>query len=256
MESKFSIGSVLGDTFGTIGSNPLATLGVAFLIGVLPVEILSYLLLGTTVVNRTQIFTTPNGIWLYFAFILVSIFCSVLVQATLVRVTVAHAREERVSIGASLAAALPKVLPLLGLTIIMAIGIGFGMLLLIVPGVILYLIWSVASPALVAEDIGVFEAFGRSSELTKGNRVKIFGMFFLLGALLIGVSMVLGFFLVATGTLQGLVTGSIPIAYTLINAIVSTLTTAISGALVATLYVQLRVAKEGPAVDALADVFA
>jgi hypothetical protein len=260
MESRISIGNVLSGTFSTIGSNPLATLGVAFLLGVLPIQIFTYALVGGAAVNAAQIFTTPGGIALYCALIAVSILCSMLVQATLVRVTVAYAREEQVSIAACLGASLSKILPLLGLTIVMTIAFLIATLLLVVPGIILYTMWCVATPVLVAENAGVFDSLSRSSELTKGNRWRIFGLFLLLVILLWIFAAIVGVVFVATGlmteSVTALATGGLSITYQIINAVVNTLMTAVFGTLVARLYVDLRVAHEGPMVDALADVFA
>lgn len=56
----------------------------------------------------------------------------------------------------------PIVLPLIGLSILLAIGVGIGFILIIVPGLFLMTIWSVAAPSLVIERHGVFAAFGRS----------------------------------------------------------------------------------------------
>ncbi len=256
MEGRLSIGSVLSGTFGTIGSNPLATLGVAFLIGVLPTQLFSFALVGGAVVNTTQLFTTTSGILLYCALIAVSVFCSMLVQATLVRVTVAHARGETVSIGASLATALSRLLPLLGLTLIMGLALIVASIALLVPAIILYIFWCVAGPVLVAENAGVFEALGRSRELTKGNRWRIFGLFLVLVVLLWIISALIGVIMLATGVVSSLAAGSVPIAYVVVSAIASTLMAAVSGALVATLYLELRTAREGPMTDALANVFA
>jgi uncharacterized membrane protein len=260
MESRLSISNVLSGTFSTIGSNPLATLGVAFLLGVLPTQIFSYALIGGAVMSAAQIFTTPGGIALYCALIGVSVLCSMLVQATLVRVTVAYARDEQVSIAACLGASLSKILPLLGLTILMTIALAVATLLLIVPGIILYIMWCVATPVLVAENAGIFEALGRSGELTKGNRWRIFGLFLLLVIMLWIFAAIIGVVFVTTGLVTGaaaaLASGALPITYMIVNAVSNTLMTAVFGTLVARLYVDLRMANEGPMTDALADVFA
>ena len=263
MESRFSIGSALSGAFGTIGGNPLATLGIAFLIGVLPTQVVSYIFLGTGLRAANAVLTlfrSPGGVTLYLAVTAFSVFCAMLVQATLVRVTVAHMRQEQVSIGASLATSLSKILPLLGVTILLTLGVGLGFIVLVVPGVIGYIMWCVATPAVVAEDIGVFDAFARSRALTKGHRWKIFGLFLILLVILWIFSAIAGAILLSTGMMNGLATslaaGSFPIGYLVFNAIVSTLTTAFFGALMAGLYVELRTAQEGPMIDSLAEVFA
>ena len=67
-------------------------------------------------------------------------------------------------------------MPLLGLGIVAGIAIGIGFLLLIVPGLILMTIWSVAAPVLVLERAGVFASLGRSRELVRGNGWQVFGV--------------------------------------------------------------------------------
>ncbi|WP_438801690.1 hypothetical protein, partial [Enterobacter hormaechei] len=66
------------------------------------------------------------------------------------------------------------ILPMIAIGLIAGIGVGIGLLLLIVPGVILWLVWAVVTPAYVQEKVGILEAFGRSAELTKGARGGIF----------------------------------------------------------------------------------
>lgn len=79
------------------------------------------------------------------------------------------------SIGDLFSAAAPAILPLIGFAILAAIGIALGLILIIVPGLILLTFWSLGAPAIVAERVGVFEAFGRSWGLVKGNGWSVFG---------------------------------------------------------------------------------
>ncbi|WP_348640382.1 ATP-binding cassette domain-containing protein, partial [Mesorhizobium sp. M2D.F.Ca.ET.226.01.1.1] len=61
-----------------------------------------------------------------------------------------------------------------------AVGAGIGLVLLIVPGIILWLGWSMAVPVLIQERLGVFGSMSRSRVLTKGNRWSLFGLFLIL----------------------------------------------------------------------------
>lgn len=54
-------------------------------------------------------------------------------------------------------------------------------------GAIITCYWFVAAPAAVAERLGPFAAFSRSSVLTQGRRGGIFGLTFLIGLALIGL---------------------------------------------------------------------
>lgn len=60
------------------------------------------------------------------------------------------------------------------LTIVIGIGVGVGVLLLVIPGIIFAMMWSLAVPVAVLEDRGINDSMSRSSELTKGSRWRIF----------------------------------------------------------------------------------
>ncbi|MGL6278011.1 MAG: hypothetical protein ACRC50_00450 [Gaiella sp.] len=66
------------------------------------------------------------------------------------------------------ARARPFVLPILLTSLLAALGILAGLLLLIVPGIILAVRWAVWTPALVLERHGSRASLGRSNELVKG----------------------------------------------------------------------------------------
>ncbi len=99
---------------------------------------------------------------------------------------------EAVSLGDCFAGGLPKMLPLIGLMILWMLGVYIGIILLVVPGCILLAMWSVTVPVLIAEDTGVFGAFGRSRALTKGYRWKIFLLLLIVLVLLyVGLGVIL-----------------------------------------------------------------
>jgi len=84
------------------------------------------------------------------------------------------------SAGQLLQAATPVLGQLILVGIVSGIGIVIGLVLIIVPGLILITIWSVAAPVVVLERPGVFAALGRSRELVRGNGWQVFGVIFLL----------------------------------------------------------------------------
>ena len=59
-------------------------------------------------------------------------------------------------------------------------------MLLIVPGLFLLTIWIAVIPAVVLENRGIGESFGRSRELVRGNGWNVFGVIILTFLLLIG----------------------------------------------------------------------
>jgi hypothetical protein len=64
--------------------------------------------------------------------------------------------------------------------VLAGIAIAIGFVLLIIPGLFLITIWAVIVPVVVIERTGVFDAFGRSRELVKGNGWQVFGVLVLL----------------------------------------------------------------------------
>jgi uncharacterized protein UPF0259 len=80
------------------------------------------------------------------------------------------------SVGDLFSAAAPSILPLIAFSILAVIAIAIGLAFIIIPGLILLTFWSVGAPAIVAERVGVFEAFGRSWNLVKGNAWSVFGV--------------------------------------------------------------------------------
>jgi hypothetical protein len=93
------------------------------------------------------------------------------------------------TVGQLLNAATPVLGQLILVGIIAGIGIAIGFVLIIVPGLILITIWSVAAPVVVLEHPGALKALGRSRELVKGNGWQVFGV---IVVLVIGVNIVAG----------------------------------------------------------------
>ncbi|WP_231462873.1 hypothetical protein [Sphingomonas sp. URHD0057] len=186
---------------------------------------------------------------------LISLIIATLVQAALTRATVAANEGRRATFGESLSSALGVVAPLIGLSILFSLGVGLGFVLLLVPGFILLTMWAVAVPALVIERTGVFAAFGRSAELTKGARWKIFGLFLVLGVAYWLLSIVFGLVGLATYN-PATATSGISVANVIGSVVLGTVFNTLWGTLQPSLYVELRQWKEGSSVDNLEAVFA
>lgn len=135
------------------------------------------------------------------------------------------------SAGELLRAATPVLGQLLLVGIVAAIGIVIGFVLIIVPGLILITIWSVAAPVVVLErPAGVFAALARSRELVRGNGWQVFGVIFVLFFLVIIVSSAIQIGADSAGTGAGIVA----------RVIVGILTGPISALAAAVLYFDLR----------------
>ncbi len=243
---KIDIGRVLNNTFGVISRNPVVFLGLSLLIVGLPNAAMQ-LIQGSpdAIAGAAGAFASPTFILTSVIGFFVFLFLSVVLQATLIVATLNDLGNREINLGDCISQAIRKFLPLLGLGILFGLGIFLGMLLLIVPGVILYLMWIVAAPVMMAEDKGIIDSFKRSAELTSGSK----GMIFLLIIIFIVLAIIIG---MIGGVLSFFsITASIIVA-----AIVNTITGALQGAGVAAIYVDLRTAKEGTDSSTLADVFA
>ena len=238
---RFDLGRVAARTFGVIGRHPALFLGVALLFSGLPAFGLALREDARLSAGGVgPIVSLLVGGFVYFVF-------ASLMQTSLVVATLQDLSGRRVDFAACVSRALRLFLPLVGLSIVMGVALMFGFLLLIVPGVILYLMWFVAAPVLVEERRGVFAALARSRVLTAGARWPIFGLvvaFLILTALATA----------AQALLERLVPAGI--ASAAIGAAASMLTSLIASTGVAATYVELRTVKEGADVDALAAVFA
>lgn len=78
------------------------------------------------------------------------------------------------SVGDLFRMVMPVLLPLLGAGLLAGLGVFFGFMLLVVPGLYLLTIWAVVAPVIVVERQSVSEAFGRSRALVKGNGWPVF----------------------------------------------------------------------------------
>jgi len=103
------------------------------------------------------------------------------------------------SLGVIYASAADRVLPLLGLSILVGLYIGLGLLLFVVPGLILMTRFAVAVPALVLEDRSIRDSMRRSRELVRGHGGAIFWLFFCVGVLTGAVQLLLVFGAVLLG---------------------------------------------------------
>jgi hypothetical protein len=114
------------------------------------------------------------------------------------------------SLGETLSRVRPRLNTLALAGVLAALGVGLGLLLLIVPGLILWTWWLVIVPVIMLEGTGVTAAFGRSRELVRGHGWSVFGVLILTILVLIGVDLV--FSLIAAGVDNAAVTLLLDIA--------------------------------------------
>lgn len=240
---EFQIGTVLRRTFGALGRNLVVFLLLSFLLSGLP-NLLATWAIGDP---ANPSFSSTAQAALVVVASLVSLITYHILQGALIQGAIADFSGKSASLAECVSTGLKHLLPIIAIALLMGLAVGLGMVLLLIPGIILLVMWAVAIPARVAENTGVFEAFGRSRELTQGNRWRIF--------LLLVVYFVLA--IVISG-LIGLMTGFNPgsSALGLISSLVTnTLTTVIAAVGTAALYFELRRTKEGVEAAELLAVF-
>ena len=126
----------------------------------------------------------------------VSLAATYVLQASLIK-AVQDVRDGRVDLDLSqtVQAALPFLLPVIGASLLAAIGITIGLVLLIVPGLVLLTFWSLIVPFIVLAGSGVFEAFGNSWRTVRGYAWRVFGTYVLVFLILIAFSIILSLIL-------------------------------------------------------------
>lgn len=256
-DRSVSIGRVIQRALSAVQLNPVVVVGLALLVGALPALVITFVFvqlgLGTSQASVTT-FSLARLFGATFFSNLILMVVSALVQGAMTRATVSATEGRRATFGESFAAAGRVLLPLIGLSILLGIGVALGFVLLIIPGLILMLMWSVAVPALVVERAGVMAAFRRSAELTKGARLKIFAMFLVIGVIFVLLSYLfrlVGMGMYSTNSITGLTVGSI-----VGSLVVSTIGNVLWGTIQPSLYVELRQSKEGASIESLENVFA
>ncbi|MEO5774845.1 MAG: hypothetical protein ABIQ32_12110 [Sphingomicrobium sp.] len=169
-------------------------------------------------------------------------------------VTSASARGSKATLGQALGQTVPVLLPLILFSILLAIAVMLGMLLLFVPGVMLYVAFSVGAQSLVAEQLNIGQAFSRSRSLTKGARWKVFALILILTVMAWLASFLFGLAGMRAAAMSNgfQLSSKLLIASALYGTVVNTVWSTIQ----ASLYVELREWKDGPQHDHLQEVFA
>jgi hypothetical protein len=249
---EFDIGRVISATFGVIGRNFAPFAGLAFLFSVIPQALIGWFsrpggeLPDTRLLGLFSVVAIVGG--------LLTMMFGWILQAALIRGAVDDLNGRKTSLEACLNTAVRNLGPVFLISVMMVLGIGLGSILLIIPGLILSVMWVVAIPAQVIEQRGVFASLERSSDLTRGSRWPIFGLFVLYTVLswIVG-AVVVGIGTAVSGGIAGMATSGV--MQIVISPLVAGLSALVASAGSAAIYTELRMAKEGAEPHALASVF-
>lgn len=260
---KIDIGRVVSDTFQVIGRN-IAVFGVlGLLLSGLPFAILSVLQAGwvRTQLNQPTFDLDVGGDQLIggVGSGLVALVSSGILQGALIHATVQDLSGAKPTVFGALAMGLRSFLPLLGVGFLFAFAVVCGLVLFIVPGLMIICAWCIAAPVLVADRTGVFGAFRRAADLTRGNRWSIFGLLvvFWIITLVLGTvfNVVLGVSAFGADPLRAAERLLTPVGI-VVGVVRQTITTLVISAAAAALYVELRRARDGLGAESLREIFA
>jgi hypothetical protein len=228
MKRELSVGDTLSEVFSIYGAHAGVLLPVAF-----------WLFLAVAIVDGL----VGASLALLPLVIVVSTIAATLYQGMVVGLVrdVQDGRRDS-SVGELLGYAAPVLLPLIGAGLLSGLGIGVGFVLLVVPGLYLLTIWAVIAPVIVIERRPVFEAFGRSRQLVRGNGWPVFWVIAV--AFLISLAGGLIFGGIASSVADG------PLVRIVFSALASTITAPIGALVAGVLYYRLLGAV--PAADAAA----
>jgi len=262
---KLDIGRVLAGTFQVIGRNFVTFTVLALVLSGIPTGLITYLQASwisgqVDDIAAGNVFLGPGYLTNVGLTGLAALITTAILQGALIYATVQDLNGQKPSIGEALATGLRNFLPLIAVSILFGLALVFGLILLVVPGVMIACAWCVAVPSLVAERTGIFGAFSRAADLTRGNRWRIFA----LGLVLFLILLVLGAVLGSIGAamlfanpdaLTNPMAAALSPLNILFNVLQQTVNAVIGAALVAVLYVELRRAREGAGPQWLAEIF-
>ena len=241
---QFSFGSILSRSFNVLIKNFVLFFFVSLIL-MLPLAYFGYSLgmqaledpLNTEAMVANMVpYAIGTVLWMMVA--------GYLAQSFVTYGTIQNLRGQSMSASQAFARSISILVPAIIMGFVASIGILFGMLLLIVPGIILALMWYVAIPSMVVEKTGIFESLARSAQLTKGYKGNIFGLYIII--LIIGS--------VISLILELLPINSIGIAV-IIEVIYQGAFTAFVSVVSAVVYHDLRIAHEGVDTNQIATVF-
>jgi len=253
---RFEIERVVKRTFSVIKNN-LVVFGLLSLITAIPSVVWSLVdpPPGAAFFSVTTI-ALSAATWLVYV---ISIF---VLQAAVVHGTVADLNGRRASFADCLATGLKHFLPLLLIALIYFLCVFIGLIFLVIPGIMIAVMMSVAVPARVVEHTGIITSFYRSQDLTDGHRWAIFGLFVAYYIVQIIISMTV-FSIMGLGFMTNSPFEAAVIAATAVNtwpvilasALAQMINAILSAAGAASIYYELRQIKEGIGPESLASVF-
>jgi len=265
--SRLDIGKVAEQTFAVLGRNFVNfALTAVILVGIPTVlvglfQMRQFSALGGAVTPAAVLAASRAGLGNSLGVLvigLIKLFTTAILQAAIIYGVVRDMNGQRASLKDCLTVGLKRWWPVVSLAIVMGLGIALGAILLIVPGIMLAVAWSVAMPVRVMEGLDLHDTFGRSLELTRGRRWSIFLLCLIAYVIALVVSLAL---VGVTGGFSGLFSGGAlaaaanPVLVLLVTPLLTVADSLIATVGLTVLYQQLREGREGVNAETLAAVF-
>lgn len=183
-QADLSASDLIQEAFAATFANLLPVAIVTIIVSI-PVLLYTFYLANTAAAMAfdPEGFSLGTLIFHALAMVVVAFLCQLLGSAALTHVIGRWLRDETVVLLDSIGVAVRSLGVLVVMLILQGIGVGIGFLLLIIPGIILAIGWTVAAPAVVIERLGVTESLARSWKLTQGNRLTIFFAYLILNVI-------------------------------------------------------------------------
>ena len=255
---ELTVARVLSRGLRVVTADPASIMGVALLFGALPASVIGY----ATELAWEDVEQAGGDVGAGAMLLLISIagmVTNMTVQGALASAVIADADGRRLSAGETMRPATRA----LGSLIVGGIAIGTAVLaaatLLIIPGLLLYALWSVAAPAIVEERCGALAGLRRSAALVRPVfwRVLLINLLLLFGYLTFSIALSLAGTYLWHGA-AALTTGDygpMPLSYWFVSALAITPASAAWAAVIDALFTELRERSEGRSTDHLARVF-
>jgi len=113
-------------------------------------------------------------------------------QGSAIKLASEQIEKARADLGASVRFAASKLIRIWALSVVVGIIVVLGFIALVVPGIILAIMFSLAFPVLLIENKGVLDSMRRSRELVGHRWLKTFGVYFVLGIIVVVASFIVG----------------------------------------------------------------
>jgi len=243
---QLDMGRVIQDLFGVLGRNFVTFLVLALILVGLPGLLAGYVQMN--LLGQGHLVDWRASLMSF-----VPLLGGLILQGTIIYGAVTDMNGKRAALGDCLSIGLRSFLPLLAIGILLGLAVVLGCILFIVPGLMIAMAWCVAVPSYVIEQPPLLESFGRSAELTRGNRWRIFALFIVYFVAFIIIEAVFGIFGTASRLAAG---GGIPLMQAIVLTPLISVASAMIGATgAAVLYVELRRIRDGVGPAGLAAVF-